>query len=95
MISDWTPIVDRNSLIGVFTLTLPSGMVINGCMAHRKSGQEWVALPGAAQIDREGQTKRSPEGKVLYKTLIRFTSKAIYEEFQDPILKELKRLGHI
>ena len=93
-ISDWTPI-NRNTLIGAFVLTLPCGLIINGCMAHRKNESEWISLPGAPQVDRDGATKRGADGKVLYKTIIRFADKAIYEKFQDPILKELRRLGHI
>jgi hypothetical protein len=80
----------------VFSVTLPSGMVINGCMLHRPAngGAEWIALPGAAQIERDGQAKRI-DGKVQYKTLIRFKSRDLYDRFQAPILEELRRLGHI
>jgi hypothetical protein len=82
--------------VGVFDVTLPSGMIINSCMLHRMGdGQEWVALPGAAQIATDGRVKRSGDGKPLYKTLIRFKTKEIYERFQAPILEELRRLGHI
>lgn len=94
LISEWKPI-NKNTLLGAFTVTLPSGMVIQGCMVHRTDGREWVALPGAAQIDRDGTLKRGSDGKVEYKTLVRFVSKVIYERFQTPILEELRRLGHI
>jgi hypothetical protein len=94
VISEWRSI-DRNTLLGAFTLTLPSGMVIDGCMAHRKGDQEWIALPGSPQIDRDGNLRRNEGGKPAYKTLIKFTSKQIYDRFQEPVLKELRRLGHI
>jgi hypothetical protein len=95
-ITDWKTI-DRNSLVGVFSVELPSGMVINNCMLHRPSNgaAEWIAMPGAAQVERDGRVKRSGDGKPMYKTIIRFRSKEIYDRFQVPILEELRRLGHI
>ena len=95
-ISDWVSL-NRNTLVGVFSVHLPSGMVINGCMAHRPAngGAEWIALPGAAQIERDGQAKRGGDGKVQYKTIIRFKSRDTYDRFQAPILEELRKLGHI
>ena len=100
VISDWIAI-NRNSLLGAFSVTLRSGMIINGCMVHRMKepaeglASEWIALPGAAQIERGGTLKRANDGKVQYKTLIKFKSRDIYDRFQAPILEELRRLGHI
>ena len=75
---------------------LPSGMIIVGCMVHRNPGGDpWIALPGAAQIERDGTPKRSGDGKVLYKTTFKFESNEIYKKFQAPILEELRQLGHI
>ncbi len=94
-ISDWK-LIERNTLIGVFNAHLPSGMIIVGCMVHRNPGGDpWIALPGAAQIERDGTPKRSGDGKVLYKTTFKFESNEIYKKFQAPILEELRQLGHI
>jgi hypothetical protein len=82
--------------VGVFDVTLPSGMIINSCMLHRMGDRrEWIALPGAAQVEKDRRVKRSGDGKPLYKTLIRFKTKEIYERFQAPILEELRKLGRI
>ena len=94
-IANWISI-NKNSLIGVFDLCLPSGMIINGCMLHQSgsNGQSWVALPGAPQVEH-GQLKRAGDGKLMYKTIVRFKSRDIYARFQTPILEELRRLGHL
>jgi hypothetical protein len=96
VISDWISI-NRNSLVGAFTVTLPSGMIINGCMLHRSpnGGSEWIGIPGAVQLEKDGTVKRAGDGKPVYRTIVRFKSRDVYERFQTPILEELRRLGHL
>ena len=60
-------------------------------MVHRRANSEWLAFPGVAMIE-DGQLKRSGDGKILYKTLIRFRSNDVYRRFQALILEELRRL---
>jgi hypothetical protein len=97
-ITDWKH-VNRSTLVGIFTATLTaSGLVIVGCMLHQgriADSPYWIALPGAAQLDGDGAAKRTPEGKIMYKTVIRFASRIAYDRFQGAVLGELKRLGHI
>ena len=60
--SDWRA-HERNTHEGFVSLTLPSGLVIHGCSLHVKNRQEWVALRGKAQLDRDGQLRKDPNGK--------------------------------
>ena len=96
IITDWR-VSGKNTLIGSFTVQLPSGMMIDRCMVHRERHNTgyWVALPGTVQIDSAGKVKSAGDGRPIYKTLIRFATKALYDRFQGPILEELKRLGFI
>ena len=64
-------------------------------MVHRKSGSEWVQLPGAPMIERSNTLKLKADGKVEYRNLISFVSKEVKERFDGPVLEELHRLGHI
>jgi hypothetical protein len=72
-VSDFKPL-NKNTVRGVFTLILPSGMKINGCLLHQRvEGQYWIGLPS---IPRE------VAGKKIWSKVIEFDSKATHERFQ-------------
>lgn len=93
IISDWRA-VHRNTLVGTFTVTLPTGMQILGCLVHDNGQRRWIMLPGAPTIEN-GELRRGDNGKVVYKTIIRFGSLDAYRNFETSILEELEKLGHI
>jgi hypothetical protein len=78
-ISDWKAL-NKNTLRGIFTLALPSGMAIHGCMLHVKNGSRWIGLP-AKEYQVNGERK--------FSRLIEFTSKDRHERFQAEVLTAL------
>jgi hypothetical protein len=64
----------KNTLRGVFTLDLPSGMRFIGCTLHEKEGARWIGLPAQSYVADDGTKK--------YKPLIEFTNKAARDRFQ-------------
>lgn len=94
-ISDWVEI-NKGSLIGAFTATAqPSGIMICGCMLHRNASTEWVMIPGIPQMERDGMIRRLSDGKIAYKTLVKFRSPEQNKRWQSLILDELRKRGHI
>ena len=81
-ISDWKAI-DNNTLKGVFTLHLPSGMQIHGAMLHQKNGTRWIGLP-AREYQLTGERK--------FARIIEFDSKETHERFQAAALDAVE--GH-
>jgi hypothetical protein len=81
-ISDWKPL-SKNTLRGVFTLHLASGMVIHNCMLHEREGRQWIGLPA---IPYESNGKKS------WTRIIEFSSKEIHERFQVAAIKAVKPL---
>ena len=71
----------KGNLVGFFTVTTPSGMVIHGCSLFEKDGKRWVGLPSRA-IDK-------PDGTKIYKAHVEFTSKEVSQKFQDLVLKAM------
>jgi len=72
-ISDFKPL-NKNTVRGVFSLILPSGMIIRGCLLHQRAdGKHWTGLPS---IPRE------VGGKTIYSKVIEFDSKSTHDRFQ-------------
>jgi hypothetical protein len=81
-VSEWKELRKGETLQGVFTLSLPSGMIIHGCMLHVKDGRRWVALP-SKEYQVSGQKK--------YSRIIEFDSKETHERFQAAALAAVDR----
>ncbi len=79
-ISEWKDI-NKNTLKGVFTLHLPSGMLIHGCMLHVKNDSRWIGLPA-----REYQMN----GVKQFARIIEFDSKERHEQFQAAALEAVE-----
>src|SRR4051794_30500144 len=83
------------SVLGGFSVTLLElGMTISGCLLRQAAGQCWISLPGSIRVEH-GALKRDGRGRVAYRSLIRFRDKNAFRLFQEPILQELRRLGHL
>jgi hypothetical protein len=50
----------KNTLRGIFTLVLPSGLIISGCMLHEKNGKRWVSLHAREYTDQQGERQVVP-----------------------------------
>jgi hypothetical protein len=83
-ISEWKQ-VEKNTLRGFFTVTLPSGMVIHKLSLHEKNGQRWIGLPAEKYVKQGGAT--------AYTTLIEFSSRQIADNFRKQVLLALEAQG--
>jgi hypothetical protein len=86
--------MDRATLRGFLTLTLPSGLVLHDCTWHvHPNGTEWIGLPGKPQIDKDGQQRRDPAtGKVMYSPVVEVPGKEARERFQAAALAAVHAL---
>lgn len=80
LISAWRPL-SKNSLRGVFSATMPSGMVFHDLMLLEKDGKRWIGFPGKPWIDQQGKTR--------YANFIEFRDKASANRFHDAVLAAL------
>jgi hypothetical protein len=76
-ISNWRAI-NKNTLVGLFSAALPSGMILNGCQLCESHDQRWIGLPGREWTD--------PAGAKQYAKLISFKTGAIAGKFRAQIL---------
>lgn len=81
--SDWNPL-EKATLLGFFTLTLPSGLVLKGCTYHKGHGSHWVSLPA--------QTYKDKNGDIAYTSIIDFASREVRARFQKQALSAIEEL---
>ena len=81
-ISNWRT-HENKTLRGFFTVTLPSGMVINDCMLHRQEDRRWIGLPAREYKGQGGDRKFAP--------LVSFVDRAAEIRFQAQVLSALDR----
>ena len=80
-ISNWRT-HESKTLRGFFTVTLPSGMVINDCMLHRKEDRRWIGLP-SREYSVQGERKFAP--------LVSFVDREAEQRFHYQVLAALDR----
>ena len=79
-ISEWRTL-RKNTLRGFFTITLPSGMVVHGCMLHTKDdGERWIGFP-RREYELQGERKFAP--------IITFIDRETEHRFRDAVLAAL------
>jgi hypothetical protein len=82
VIAAWRP-HRKNSLVGFFTATLPSGLVLHDLMLHERNGARWISFPA-----REW---KNAQGEKQYARLIGFSSRAADDRFRDQVLAALDK----
>ena len=70
--------LNKNTLVGSFDLTMPSGLVVRGAMLFEKSGKRWVGFPSKEWV--------KPDGTKSYFPLLEFASRDIADKFQAQVL---------
>jgi hypothetical protein len=70
--------LDQNSLIGVFDVELPSGLVIRGAMLLESHGRRWINCPGIPWTKEDGSKS--------YKPVIEFASREVKDRFERLVL---------
>jgi DNA-binding cell septation regulator SpoVG len=81
-ICNWKAL-EKNTLRGFFTVTLPSGLVIHNCSLHEKDGGRWIGMPSE---------KYTKDGQTAYKKLVEFKDRAAQDAFRDACLDALDEL---
>lgn len=76
--------INKNTLIGVFDIEMPSGLIVRGAMLFEKNGRRWVGFPS------KEWTK--PDGTKSYSPLLEFSSKEIADKFQTLVLPLAERV---
>jgi hypothetical protein len=71
-------LLNKNTLVGSFDLTMPSGLVVRGAMLFEKSGKRWVGFPSKEWI--------KPDGTKSYFPLLEFASRDVADRFQQQVL---------
>jgi hypothetical protein len=79
-ITDWKP-HPKGSLVGFFSASLPSGMVIHSLMLHAKGTARWIAFSAREWTDEAAQRQ--------YSRLIEFTDRQVADRFCDQVLAAL------
>jgi hypothetical protein len=80
------------TLLGFFTLRLPSGIVLHDCSLHESGDRRWVGLPNKPQIDQDGQHRVDERGKRLYSPCVEIPDRATRDRFQALALAAVDRL---
>ena len=82
-VSDWKAI-NRNTLMGSLSLTLPSGLVIHNCLFHQKGDSRWIQLPSQSyQLN----------GEKKYTKILEFETKEAHARFQRAALDAVDAAG--
>ena len=81
-VSNWKPYL-KNTLQAFLSLTLPSGMTLNGCSYHRKNDSRWIGVPS--------QKFTKADGSVSYTPIVEFTSDDAHRRFQEQAIAAVDR----
>jgi hypothetical protein len=81
-IADWKP-HSKNTLVGFFTATLPSGLILHNLMLHEKGNSRWIAFPSREWTD--------PAGKRQFARFVEFIDRETSDRFRDLLLEALDR----
>jgi len=86
----WKPL-HRNTLRGFCDVRLPElKLCIHDVAVHQHdSGARWAALPSKPQIDREGNAKRGPDGKIAYVPLLELEGRPVRDAFSAAVVRAL------
>ena len=79
----WTPNAKADALLkGRAKVLLPIGLEIDGVgLFERPDGARWAQLPSEIVRDADGQPLKDDRGKFRYRSLIRWSSRALQEGF--------------
>jgi DNA-binding cell septation regulator SpoVG len=74
-VSNWKPL-DRGSLRGFLTLSLPSGFVINNCQLIDTGHSQWIGMPARCIVAADGSKHYAPTVEYVTKRARRRFEKA-------------------
>lgn len=90
-ITDWRPFIS-NTMKGLFSCLLPSGLLIHGYSLHvGAESQAWICPPSKRRL-RDGQIAFGPHGKTLYDKMVEIPDPSRWEAFKEAVFCALR--GH-
>jgi hypothetical protein len=92
MIASNFRVVEKNTLLGFFTLAFPSGQVLHEYALDQKGTQRWISLPVKPVLDADGRQRRDANGKRRYTPVVEIPDKIKRERFQQEALAAVDRL---
>jgi hypothetical protein len=91
-ISDFKSL-ERYSLRGFCTVSLPSGMILHEVAIHLSNGAWWASPASRPQIGRDGTVLKGDDNKLKYTPIVSLDSKATRDRFSASVIDALK-LAH-
>jgi hypothetical protein len=88
---DWRPL-QKNTLLGFFSLELASGLVLRDCALHQKNDRRWVSLAAKLQLNPDGTPRIGDKGKALYSPIVEIPDPARREAFQRAAVSAIEKL---
>lgn len=82
---DFRP-VRKGKLLGFARVELPIGLRISNIAILVGRNAPFAMLPSKPQLDRDGSTKRDPNGKVLYAPVLEWRDEDLSNRFSDTVV---------
>jgi hypothetical protein len=88
-LADWRPLT-RNSLRGFATIELPNGLTISDVSVHVSNGRAWASLPAKPQLNPDGTTRRSDDGKIIYTAFLKWGNRTLQDGFSAAVVQAVE-----
>ena len=85
-ITEWRPLVS-NTMRGLFSCLLPSGLLLHGCSLHVGDKGPWVSLPSKVRVSH-GEVS-TYLGKPVYNKVVEIPDRERRDAFQAAVLAAL------
>lgn len=85
-ITDWRPLAS-NTMRGLFSVLLPSGLLLHGCSLHIGDKGPWVSLPSRVRVSH-GEVS-TYLGKPVYDKVVEIPDRERRDAFQAAVLDAL------
>ena len=83
---EWTP-VGKGALVGRAKIWLLPGLEIRDVAVFEKGGQRWAQFPSEAMRDRDGQPLTDDNGRIRYRTSIRWANRELQDGFSAAVVE--------
>jgi|SRR5579875_2621000 len=88
-VTDWKPI-NRGSLIGFCTVTMPSGIVLRDVAIIQSDTSLWASPPAKPMVDKDGYVVEDNAGKRRYVPIVEFTTKQVRDRWSAAVIDALR-----
>ena len=80
----------KNTLLGFACVRTPSGLLFHDVAMHRKGDICWASPASKPQMGRDGTQMRAPDGKLLWRPVVSFSSKKARDNWSSSVIEALK-----